>query len=142
MLNSSLIAIIKAEVCTCAAMRPDGTVFYRESGIGVKPLVTPMRIDRAFFKDAQVADKVIGRAAALLLVLSGASAVYGAVMSRTAMEILDRYGVPYEYGSAVPYITNRTGDGLCPLEQCVLGETCPETGWEKITRRIAELMKK
>ena len=70
-------------------------------------------------KGACVADKIIGKAAALLLLLGGAKAVYGEVMSETACKLLKDAGLQVRYGTLVPYIINRRGDGMCPMEQAV-----------------------
>lgn len=113
---------------------------YQASGLGVRPIITPMRQDRSFFKGKQVADTVVGKAAALLLVLSGAVEVYGRVMSRSAVEVLKAHGVEYQYDELVDYIQNRTGDGMCPLEQSVLEEENPAKAFDKIEKKIAELM--
>lgn len=77
-------------------------------------------------KDACVADKIIGKAAALLLILGGAKAVYGEVMSENAHRLLTEAGLEVQYGSLVPYIVNRKEDGMCPMEQAVAGLSDPK----------------
>lgn len=71
---------------------------------------------------AFVADKVIGKAAAMLIVRGGAAEVYAQVISKPALEVFKNCGVLCLYGELVPNIINRNKTGICPMEQAVLGE--------------------
>ena len=86
---------------------------------GVKPLVT-WYVGKTDFTDFSAADKVVGKATAFLYVLLGVRAVYAAVISRSALQVLTSSGIDAEYGSLVENIINRTGDGICPFEEAVL----------------------
>lgn len=138
-MNKQIIELVQQHEYSCVAARE--TIFYQGTGLGVKPLITPMRENRQFFQGAEVADKIVGKAAAFLLVLSGAKAVYGDIMSKGAVEVLEQRGIDYCYVTLVEFIENRTGTGMCPLEQSVKEETSPEKAWDKIENTIAELMK-
>ena len=71
---------------------------------------------------ASVADKIVGKAAAMLLVRGGAIEVYAEVISEPALEVFKRHGVPRVFGELVPNIINRNKTGICPMEQAVLDE--------------------
>lgn len=86
---------------------------------GVKPLVT-WYVGKTDFTGFSAADKVVGKATAFLYVLLGVRAVYAAVISRSALQVLTSSGIDAEYGSLVENIINRTGDGICPFEEAVL----------------------
>lgn len=131
--------LIKNKDYSCIAVKND-TVFYKEKGIGVKPIISPMRQNKNFFKDSFVYDSVIGKAAAALLALSGAVYVYGEIMSESAIEVLEKSNIKYEYSHKVDYIKNRTNDGLCPLENSVKDEFDLEKCFIKIETKINELM--
>ncbi len=64
-----------------------------------------------------LADRVVGRAAALVACDSGIAAVYGVVMSEGALAQLTGAGVAASYGSLVPRILNKPQTDLCPLEK-------------------------
>jgi len=66
------------------------------------------------------ADKIVGKAAALLFVHAGIANVYGEVMSEAGLAVLKRHNIPCTYGTLTPYIINRRGDGICPMEETVL----------------------
>ncbi len=83
------------------------------------------------------ADKVVGKAAALLFVLGGIVAVYADVMSRSAISVLERHGIFYEYGIITDAIINRAGTGPCPMERTVEAIDDPAQAREAVveTRR-------
>lgn len=125
---------------TCAVAR-DGAVRYTASGLGVKPLLAVYREQPALLKGASVADTVIGKAAAVILVLAGAKEAYGQIMSRAAIDYMDAHGIAHHCGEEVPLILNRTGDGSCPLEASVASLTDPQEAYAALTARIEQLMK-
>lgn len=71
------------------------------------------------------ADKIVGKAAALLYCYMGVEQVYAEVMSRAAGSVFDKNGVKYSYGTLTNYIVNRKGDGMCPMESAVLNTDAP-----------------
>ena len=86
---------------------------------GIKPVIVPMCEDIHFFKDLEVADRIIGKASAMLLCLSGVKEVYTPVLSRAGKDVFEKYGVKVEYDTLADYIVNRKGDGMCPMEMTV-----------------------
>ena len=64
-----------------------------------------------------VADKIIGKAAAMLLLCGGARSVYGEVMSEPAKALLEDADVEVAYGTLVKAIRNRTDTDICPMEK-------------------------
>lgn len=85
---------------------------------GVKMLLS---LQTGALSGACVADKVVGKAAAMLLVRGGAVEVYAEVISSPALEVLKNHKIICLYGKEVPNIINRTKTGICPMEQAVLG---------------------
>lgn len=67
-------------------------------------------------KGAIVADKVIGKVAASILIVAGVKQIYADVMSQHAIPVLDENGVLYEYSEKVDYIRNKDNTGMCPME--------------------------
>jgi hypothetical protein len=61
-------------------------------------------------------DKVIGKAAALLMIRLGAASVHGNVMSRLACDILDRHAIPYSYKTLVDRIDCQTEQILLKID--------------------------
>lgn len=87
---------------------------------GVMPLIHFLS-EGIYFKNAYAADKVIGKAAALLLVLAEVKRVYAPVMSESGLYILSYYGILASCDICVPTILNRAGTGPCPMEEAIDG---------------------
>ena len=85
------------------------------------------------------ADKVVGRATAFLYCLLGAKAVYAGVISQGALEVLQRYSIEASYGQLVPYIHNRTGDGMCPMEAATADSHTPQEALTAIRQKLQQL---
>lgn len=134
-----LIEILNQGTYSCLAAENEKIV-YQAAGIGVKPIITPMRENRKFFQNKIVADTKVGKAAAMLLALSGAQYVYGQVMSKSAVALLKKHNIECSYETLAEYIPNRTNTGMCPLEMSILTEDDLEAGFVKLENKIKELM--
>jgi len=71
----------------------------------------------SFLNGARIADKVVGKAAASLMILGGVTHLHTEVISEMALELLQSNGVVVSYSKVVPYIINREGNDWCPLEK-------------------------
>lgn len=107
---------------------------------GVAPILALIE-DGVELRGGCAADKVIGKAAAMLLVHAGVTSVYGAVMSEAAQEFLLGAGVETSCGELCERIMNRTKDGFCPMEQAVWQLTDPKEALAAVRRRLDELNK-
>ncbi|MBR3250856.1 MAG: DUF1893 domain-containing protein [Erysipelotrichaceae bacterium] len=118
----------------CSIVASNGYVSFDS---GIRPVIERLNEDIYYFKGLSVADKIIGKASAMLLCLSGVKEVYAAVLSRSGKEIFDKYGVVYEYGELADYIINRKGDGMCPMEMTVKDIDDLKEAYEALNRKIA-----
>lgn len=109
---------------------------------GIAPLINPMKENQLFFKDAIVVDRVIGKAAAMLLALSQVQYIYAYVLSRKAREILDAYKIDYDYGKLADYIVNRDHTGMCPMEKTVYDMTDLNEALAALIQKQEELSKR
>lgn len=123
----SKIDILKDNSCVVI----QGGKEYRYFENGVAPLLKHLHNQTGFI-DAQVYDKVIGKAAALLIVYGKGKTVHTKVISKYAKEVFLQNGVEYDAEKEVEYIINRKGDGMCPLEKLCLDITSPQEGYKQI----------
>lgn len=133
------IRILQEQKASCVILRENREP-YISGEIGIKPLMVCLRKDKNAFSSSVIADKVIGKAAALMANLGKAEAVYGEVMSLGAEEFLKKKGIPYKYGTLVNYIENRTKTGKCPMELTVQEIDDPEEAFMALEKTIAKLM--
>ena len=122
------------------AVFSNGEVFTSQER-GVKPLLHLLTEKKGFLKGASVADKVIGKAAALLMVLGEIKEVHTLIISEPAIKVFEKYNIPCFYDKKVDRIINRTGDGLCPMESLCLNVEEPKEAFQKITDFIKTMKK-
>ena len=123
---------------TCVICDHDRVLTSKKTGIA--PLLERWESGEALH-DVSVADRIVGKAAAMLLLLMGAAEVYGSVMSEPARQLLTEAGVSVSYGELVPVIVNRKGDGPCPMEQTVAGLTAPADAPAALRQKLDALRK-
>ncbi len=121
---------------TCVLCLGEKTV--TSSARGVRPLLQWLE-QPPLGKGFCAADKVVRRATAYLYCLLGAKAVYAEVMSRSAREVLESAGIDATFGTLVPYIINRTKDGMCPMEAATLDARTPEDALAAVKTALAGL---
>jgi len=97
------------------------------------------KFGRGGLDGAFVADKVVGRAAALLCVFCGVKAVYAVVLSKGGREVLEENGVALEFESLVPSVLNKRKTDVCPFEKAVANVSRPEEAYEKLKSCMKEM---
>lgn len=100
---------------------------------GVLPLYRLVTQQPDLCKGAIIADKVTGRAAAALTIVSGAAHLYTDLISESALALLQQASFPVTYGKCVPRILNRKKDGPCPMEHLVRDAQTPEQAVAMLT---------
>ncbi len=79
-----------------------------------------------------VADRVIGRAAALLCAYSKVTATFAITLSKSGLEVLKTHSIRYEYENLVLTILNMKKTDRCPFEKLVEKIADPTEAHEKI----------
>lgn len=82
----------------------------------IKDIKQILQKDELAFKEAIVADKVIGKVAASILTVAGIKQLYADTISKLAIPILEQNKIAYEYRQKVEYIINKDHTGMCPME--------------------------
>ena len=107
---------------------------------GVKPLINLLESENNFV-GFSAADKTVGAGAAHLYTLLGVTEVWANVISEDGKRILEKNNISVYCGEIVPYIINRRGDGICPIENAVSGIACSEKALEAIKQTLKNLEK-
>lgn len=102
------LVVANGEVCTF-------------SGRGISDLYALLTDNPGFLRGASVADKIVGKGAAALMVLGSVQEAYAGVISTPALSLFRKSSIAVRFGQEVPNIINRTGDGICPVEQLCMG---------------------
>ena len=110
----------------------DGKTIIQSKTPGVSALVTAIEKDRQSFRGASAADKVLGRAAAMLFVYSEVKCVFALLASQDALATLKMFSVPFECEKTVAQILNRTQTSTCPFESLIRDVEDPQDAFEKL----------
>ena len=113
---NELIDILHDEGLTLVVRSKNGEI-HRFTQRGVKDLLTLVTEQPEVLKDALVADKAVGKAAASCMIVGSVKQVHSDVMSEPALKLLQVHNVKAEYTTLVHHIINRTGDDWCPMER-------------------------
>ena len=92
---------------------------------GVSDLYFLLENEPEFLDGSLVADKVVGKGAAALMILGRVKRVYTNVISTPALDLFKTYGVEVAFSVVTDRIVNRTKDGLCPVESLCLDLDSP-----------------
>lgn len=121
---------------TCVLCKQESVYTAHERG--VKPLLGFLEAGVNLHGFA-AADKVVGKAAALLYVLLGVKEIYAPVMSKSAAGVFPAYGIAFFCDRLVANIRNRANTGFCPMEEAVACTDTPEDALVAIKAKAAQL---
>ena len=99
---------------------------------GIKPLYHIAKGDYKEYEGVVVADKVVGKGAALLYEMLKIRSLYAKVISETAIEFLDNTDIVYSYDLKIPTIMNRDETDTCPIEKMSVGSDSGVSLMEKL----------
>ncbi|MDF2616830.1 MAG: hypothetical protein K0Q47_1485 [Sedimentibacter sp.] len=98
------------------AIVKDGKLVFSSTGIGIKPLFTAVEQLKDELEGSSVADKVTGKAAAMLCKYAKIKEMHTHLISENAIAVLKDTQIILEYEESAPYIENRDRTGMCPVE--------------------------
>ncbi len=113
---AAAVAQIKGDKAACVVLK-EGKTIKTASGRGIAPILA--LYDEGVLENTTVVDKIVGKAAAMVMTAGGVSACYALTVSKTALAWFRVHDVAVEYDTCVDVIINRQGDGPCPMEQTV-----------------------
>ena len=110
----------------------DGNITFQDEH-GIQPLL--IQIKKKGLKNATVVDKVVGKAAALLMAYGKVKQVHTNIIAKDAIKVFEKYNVEYSYVELVDHIQNNKKDGLCPMEQKVLKVNSPKKAYKIFSKQ-------
>ena len=118
----------------------DGKTLFSSNRDGMAPLLEAIdNLGLSKLSDSIVVDKMVGKAAALLVCFFKAKEVHTRIMSLRAKEVLDKFAIKYCSEKAVPEILNKSGTDICPFERAVLDLDDPEEGYKRLASEVKRL---
>ncbi len=133
---SAVKQLLLSENFTCVLS--DGKEVVTSKERGVKPLIDFILSEKDF-SGFVAADKIVGKAAALLYANLKISAIYAQVTTYEAVEICKKYNIKIVYDILTDKIINRKGDDICPMEKLVADVDIPEIAKQLIIQKLKTL---
>ncbi|SBV91149.1 DUF1893 domain-containing protein [uncultured Dysgonomonas sp.] len=121
---NELIKILHDGDYSCVVRNYDETYTFTQRG--VSDLYDMVKNKPGFLKGASIADKVVGKAAAALMILGGIDQLYTDIISLSALILLREASIEADFKRVVPFISNRDKTGWCPLERLCYNESSAE----------------
>ena len=118
-----------------------GTPLFESHSSGISGLLQAIDSLGNILSGASVGDRVVGRAAALLLTCSRTKEVYASTLSNEGLKVLKENGIPVEHDKLVPRILDKKGKNICPFERFSLTIKTPNEAYQKL-KAFAENIKK
>jgi hypothetical protein len=98
----------------------DGAIIKTGTRDGIGELIEAIDMLGEQASHASLADKIVGKAVAMVARHAQLSAVFSPLMSQAACDALAVDHITFEYGQLVPLILNKRNDGPCPMERLTL----------------------
>ncbi|MEM3566356.1 MAG: DUF1893 domain-containing protein [Candidatus Bathyarchaeia archaeon] len=117
----------------------DSRVLFESKARGVSSFIEALDVLGDNLKDASVADKVIGKAVALLCIYAGVRAVYALTLSLEAKQVFENYKVCLEWDRLVEKILDVSGRDACPFEKAAIEIDNPEDAYRKFKALLKNL---
>jgi hypothetical protein len=122
------------------AIVKDGQVLYGTDSHRISGFIRAIETLGLKLQSASVADKVAGKALALLCVYSGVSAVYAEVLSRKAEVIFKQNKMVFCWDQLVDNVLDINKAGVCPFEKAAQDISDPKESYE-VFKAMLEKMK-
>jgi len=129
---------LKENVLTLVIVK-DSKVLFKSKSHGVSGFLKALDKLKEKIMGASIADKVVGKAMALLCVYAGVKAVYAPTMSTKAEQFLKNYGIHIEWDSLVENILDASGKDICPFEKAATEINNPEEAYAKFKALLKSL---
>lgn len=125
--KSEAIDLLHRGGYSCVVVKEGRAECFRRRG--VTDLFLLLRDRPEALKGAFVADKVVGRGAAMLMVCGGVGELYTDLISEQALPVLAAADITVAYNRTTPHILNRQGTDWCPVEELCRDLQLPEEGF-------------
>ncbi len=113
-----------------------GDLIFESSLKGIRPHLKAIDDLGETLAGSLMVDKILGRAAAFLVVYDKAAEVIAQVVSIPGKQVLDEYNVKLSYREVVPHIKMENGVIFCPFERMVQGINKPEKAYRAILHKM------
>ena len=127
------------EAGMCLMVYEGGSVLFQSQSKGIRPHLEAIAALGSRLSGTLLVDKIVGRAAALLILYSGSVEVHAGVISRGGRDMLERARVKLFFREETEHIKMVDGRIYCPFEAMVQGIEDPERAYHAIIEKMKSL---
>jgi hypothetical protein len=110
----------------------NGEIIFETSSHGISGFLEAFEKLGGTIHGASVADKVVGKAIALLCVYANVKMVYAVTLSREAKTFFEKHGVYHEWEMLVENILDFKKAGICPFEKLATEISNPNEAYKRL----------
>lgn len=110
----------------------DRKVIFEDASPGISGFLEAIQRLGNMLYGASVADKVAGKAIALLCVHAKIRAIYAEIMSKTAKAVFEDYAIYHEWNVLVENVCGADGTKICPFEKLAMEISDLQNAYEKL----------
>ena len=111
-------------------------IILTKKGDGVRPILETIEELKDEMQDAIVGDRILGKASAFMLRYSHVKGVYSPQATKTAIALLIMGAIPCQVDELIPFIQNRSKDGMCPFEKMLKDVDSPEDAYNILMEKV------
>jgi hypothetical protein len=119
--NSLTLSIVK-----------NGEIIFENASNGISGFLEAIEKFGDGLEGASVADRVAGKAIALLCVYAKVEAVYALILSKEAKSVFEKYATHHEWKGLVENILDVKKAGICPFENLATEISNPKDAYRKL----------
>lgn len=110
-------------------------IIFETKASGLSGFLQAIKLLDKELPNSSIADRVVGRAVALLLAYSHVSAVFAVTISEEGIKVLKDNSIAYYFENCVQKILNSEGCDICPFEKLTL-HLAPAEAYSKLESLI------
>lgn len=130
--------LILSKGYTCVLVKDETEYMSTKTGIAPMLEFIESGVDLTGFS---VADKIVGKAVALLFAKTKINEVYAEIISESAIEVLNNFKIKFSFKSKTEKIINKSNTGICPMEETVLKINDPNTAYDALKNKLLKIKK-
>jgi len=109
-----------------------GNILFETASHGISGFLHAIKQLGSGLQGASVADRVVGKANALLFVYAGISEVYAEILSKKANAVFRENRIPFEWKELAINILNSNRSSICPFEKAVADVSDPKRAYAEL----------
>ncbi|MEM0253930.1 MAG: DUF1893 domain-containing protein [Candidatus Bathyarchaeia archaeon] len=114
----------------------EGRIIFESRRRGILGFIEAIDSLGPSLKGTTVADRIVGRAIALLCLYAGVGSLYALTLSREGKEVLEQSGIYYTWEHMVDNILSPDGMDICPFEKISQGINNPVEAYKKFREML------